>query len=920
MENREKKLTKTDNNNLIVSADLKHEIFSLISEDMSSHDKIWNIMELICVLFKNEFSFETDNICFFIKLKNDKLSPYFSLGNKENKTPFTAFSLKDLSIPEKHDLNNDSLIISDENDKITEFAGFKNKPAFLYLIPVSNGELCAFAAIESNLRKPEIANKGTSFFKSFFSVFFCAKQILTSENEKDKLLSFEKEIEYYHNVANATSSYIGMENVLSLVIEEILKRYPFDGYTIALINKENKLKAYLYRVPSASPDFLEKYVTRELEVSDTRLGLVSKVIKEDATYYIEDAKKIKIKTAINRRVVEELDIRTNLVLPIKYVDTVIGVLVLSTYNQNVVSLSKRDIETLERFTKQMSAAIKNSLLYEELNEERKKIENAFLELNQIYEISKIVNSSINLNEVLDLIIDEFLKILLTKYSRIGMAIYLADDDKSSLHLFKIYGGVPEQYLQIAKNTAIPILSDTGLLPKSFMKDKPIYIKNATLENQDIGPLDRTVIDFFRIRSLFYIPLKAGLDKIGVLVMTSHDDEALCFSDRDVEIINKICIQISTAVRNSYLYSNLEKQKDLFEKFFYSSPISILIFDTAGKILKANSSTQKLLGCKEKELINKNIKDFSSFRTHIFETNFKDAMEGKIKYIEEMPLEIDDKKLDFIVNMSIVPLKHAAGIDSFLCSIIDNTEKALAELELMEDLKMAKRLQEKILSQKIGRLSNFNIFSYYQPLEKVGGDFFEITELGEEHLRVFIADATGHGVQAALTTMLIKNEYDRFKSLSLEPATILSNLNDVFAIEYRHLYVFFSAVIVEINLKDMVLKISSAGHPSQLLIKKDNVEKIETKGTLIGIDKKSKFDNIYYGIEKGSKIILFTDGISEEFNIRGEHVALDTIKSKLTKHQNKNIAKMCNDLIKEFKNSVNAEGFKDDVTVIGIKIK
>ena len=902
--------------------DLKSEIYTLIAEDMSSHARIGNILNLICRNFMITFPVAPLSITFLIEIKKEKLCPYFIYSGNTIKNECKEkklFNISDFDLIQKTYLQGNIEIETPTDGALKNILGALDAD-FIAAIPFSKGDMTFFVILSFKDAPDSDFKREASYFKSFFSVFNNAKHLLVLKHEKEKLKNIEREVEYYRNVSNATSSSLGMENVLNLVIEEILKKYPFEGYSIALIDKQNRLKAYLYHLPTASKEFIEYGITCKLKVSDSRLGLISKVITEGTTYFVEDAKKIDIESGINKHTVDKLDIRTNLAIPIKYVDTVIGVLILSTYKDNILPLSRRDIEILERFTTQMSAAIKNSLLYEELNEERKKIENAFLELNQIYEISKIVNSTINLDKVLDLIIKEFLRILLTKYDRIGMAIYLADDEKKHLHLFKIYGGVPEQYLQVAQNTAIPVLPDTGLLPKSYIEDKLIYVKNTTLENPDIGPLDRTVINFFKIRSLFYIPLKAGEDKIGVLVITSHEEEALFFSEEDVETINKICIQISTAIRNSYLYLNLEKQKDLFEKFFYSSPISILIFDTKGKILKSNSASQKLFGYKEKELVNKNIKDFASFRTALFETNFKEAMEGKVKYIEEMPLEIDEKRLDFIVNMSIVPLKHAEGIDSFLCSIIDNTEKALAELELMEDLKMAKRLQEKILSQKIGRLSNFNIYTYYQPLEKVGGDFFEINELGEEYLRIFIADATGHGVQAALTTMLIKNEYDRFKSLSLEPATILSNLNDVFSNEYRHLYVFFSAALVDISLKDMSLKISSAGHPSQILIDKDKVENMETKGTLIGIDKKSKFDNIYYEIEKGSKIILFTDGISEEFNTKGEHAALETIKSKIIKHQNKNITKMCADIIKEFKNDINENGFRDDVTLIGIKIK
>ena len=66
---------------------------------------------------------------------------------------------------------------------------------------------------------------------------------------------------------------------------------------------------------------------------------------------------------------------------------------------------------------------------------------------------------------------------------------------------------------------------------------------------------------------------------------------------------------------------------------------------------------------------------------------------------------------------------------------------------------------------------------------VGGDIYDIFQPSSEHYRVFIAGATGHGVQASLRTIVIKSEYDRLKHAHGSPETLLAELNQRLVSQY-----------------------------------------------------------------------------------------------------------------------------------------
>ena len=101
------------------------------------------------------------------------------------------------------------------------------------------------------------------------------------------------------------------------------------------------------------------------------------------------------------------------------------------------------------------------------------------------------------------------------------------------------------------------------------------------------------------------------------------------------------------------------------------------------------------------------------------------------------------------------------------------EEALARRH--EDLLQAEAFQRRILPAlpKDGAL---RFRAFYKPADLVGGDVYDVCEVRPGHYRVFLADTTGHGVQASLRTMVLKTEYDRVKLLFPNPAAVLGELN------------------------------------------------------------------------------------------------------------------------------------------------
>jgi serine phosphatase RsbU (regulator of sigma subunit) len=180
--------------------------------------------------------------------------------------------------------------------------------------------------------------------------------------------------------------------------------------------------------------------------------------------------------------------------------------------------------------------------------------------------------------------------------------------------------------------------------------------------------------------------------------------------------------------------------------------------------------------------------------------------------------------------------------------------------IQRDLEEARQFQRKMLGAPpfVDRAS---VEVVYQPLGLVGGDLYAVSVDGD-CLRLFVADATGHGVRASLTTMFIKSVYEAVRRAALDPAALLAALNDTIAHTYRSSEMLFSAVCVDIDLATGRVVVASAAHPPICVVSGGEARFIEGGGAFLGIRSGIKFTTQELTIGEGDGVYLYTDGFVE----------------------------------------------------------
>ncbi|HOK62675.1 MAG TPA: SpoIIE family protein phosphatase [Soehngenia sp.] len=224
---------------------------------------------------------------------------------------------------------------------------------------------------------------------------------------------------------------------------------------------------------------------------------------------------------------------------------------------------------------------------------------------------------------------------------------------------------------------------------------------------------------------------------------------------------------------------------------------------------------------------------------------------------------------------------------------DVTRERKLELELLErnkliseDLKFAKKVQEKILPRQ-GMFENLNIEYIYKASEMLSGDMFDVFHIDDENIGIYISDVAGHGIAASMLTMFIKQMMRDIKDEIKTPSLALLELHKrflAFGLEADKYFTIFYGVY---NRTKNTFSYSNAGHNCYPIKFNDkDVNPLKIKGYPITV----LFDQMNYEekivkLNYGDKILLYTDGITEAMDYNGKQFGIEGVLETVRNHPN-----------------------------------
>jgi sigma-B regulation protein RsbU (phosphoserine phosphatase) len=244
----------------------------------------------------------------------------------------------------------------------------------------------------------------------------------------------------------------------------------------------------------------------------------------------------------------------------------------------------------------------------------------------------------------------------------------------------------------------------------------------------------------------------------------------------------------------------------------------------------------------------------------------------------------------------------------------NKEMALWREAQEADLAVARTTQQAIVTSALPQLDGWQVETVYAPLIQVGGDVYGWRQLDHGSGLFWLADATGHGVAAALFTTLVALLFNHASAESKTAHGILTRVNaEFYSVLRGRSCMTACCVVIE---GDGRLSFAGAGHPPLLLRRRDGiVETLPSRATMIGIYPAVEIGETATTLASGDVALLYTDGLYSAKS-KGERATSDTLTDAFSRIGGS--ANSLSRLIAQLGNRSDTQGFDDDVAAIALR--
>lgn len=256
------------------------------------------------------------------------------------------------------------------------------------------------------------------------------------------------------------------------------------------------------------------------------------------------------------------------------------------------------------------------------------------------------------------------------------------------------------------------------------------------------------------------------------------------------------------------------------------------------------------------------------------------------------------------------------------------QESIATERYQKELRIAREVQEQILPKSLPNNGKISIHAVAQDAEEIGGDFYDVSEVGSTFYKVALGDVSGKGTTAAFYMAETKGIFQALTGLQLSVRDFLIRANDALS-RCFNLGSFMTMTFLHIDLTKSECEILRAGHTPTLYYKasEDKLSFLEgldgmTASPGLGIIRDGSFGSLLpeartIKYERGDFMVLYTDGIIEARSPEGEEFGFEHLHEIVYKHRHEMGAAMPESVLAEVKKFA-VEKIDDDYTILVIR--
>jgi phosphoserine phosphatase RsbU/P len=243
-----------------------------------------------------------------------------------------------------------------------------------------------------------------------------------------------------------------------------------------------------------------------------------------------------------------------------------------------------------------------------------------------------------------------------------------------------------------------------------------------------------------------------------------------------------------------------------------------------------------------------------------------------------------------------------------------------EFIMETELDFAADIQKGIIPTNLAPWNGINFASYYQPMGKVSGDYYDLFRFSG-HVFALLADVSGHGVPAALITMLAKQAFSNVIHESLNPDEIFRQVNEII-VNRVETSDYLTCFLLKIDQRNRVI-FGSGAHPNAIRYsyKKGVCELLDTNGMFIGsmLEANEFYENGTTKLSSGDRIFMYTDGVVEHKNIHGEQFGVERLVELIKLLKRESLKATVDAIATNLKDFMEGAQVRDDISIFAIEL-
>jgi serine phosphatase RsbU (regulator of sigma subunit) len=223
-------------------------------------------------------------------------------------------------------------------------------------------------------------------------------------------------------------------------------------------------------------------------------------------------------------------------------------------------------------------------------------------------------------------------------------------------------------------------------------------------------------------------------------------------------------------------------------------------------------------------------------------------------------------LQTFAHQAALAIQRAELIDQLRGKIVqlEAAQVELAQKERMErEMELAREVQRSMLPRTFPAIPGYHFAGRNEPARQVGGDFYDVIALDEDHFGIAIADVSDKGMPAALYMALARSLLLSSSQGTLSPREVLIHVNNLLrALGEPNMFVTLFYGVVDRSTRQLTY--TRAGHDRPVLLHDGSLQELGGRGMALGLLDRDMLSltEEQIALAPGDRLVLYTDGLTD----------------------------------------------------------